>query len=230
MSHVPKDASIQHQQIHGSAGSYVVGFMLSLIFTFIPYYLVVNQIITGSSLLITIMIFAVLQLIVQLVFFLHLGRGPKPNWNLYSLIGTFVTILAVVGGSIFIISNITYNMLPTDQAKKLINDEGITQIEGSETGACQGQHVTHEIRIRNNIVAPEYTYAKKCDTLLFINEDNGSRNFVFGNHPERTIYAGENDLTTSNRRSDSLILSELGVYQFYDESSPATTGFFVVEN
>lgn len=230
MSHLPKDAGIQDHQIHGSVGSYVVGFMLSLIFTFIPYYLVVNQIITSFSLLMTIMMFAVLQLIVQLVFFLHLGRGPKPNWNLYSLIGTFVAILAVVGGSIFIISNITYNMLPTDQAKKLINDEGITQIEGSETGACEGQHETHEIRINNNVVSPEYTYANKCDTLLFINEDSGSRNLVFGNYPERTIYAGEKDITTSNRRSDSLILSELGVYQFYDESSPATTGFFVVEN
>lgn len=230
MSSVGRKTATQHDPEHGTVVSYIVGFLLSLLFTFIPYYMVVHQPITGSSLLITILVFAVLQLLVQVIFFLHIGRGPKPNWNLYYLIGTVITILIVVGGSIFIINNITYNMLPTEQAKKLINDEGINQIEGQETGACAGQYETHRIELKNNQVNPEYTYANKCDTLLFINEDSGSRTIVFGEYPKSKIYAGEIGIVVSNRRSDTLTLSEVGSYQFYDKNNPATQGFFVVES
>src|SRR5687768_12731131 len=85
---------------HGTMKSYVIGFVLSLIFTFIPYYLVVNKTVSGGVLLATILGFAVLQMIIQITFFLHLGRGPKPKWNLYFFISTVGIILVVVGGSI----------------------------------------------------------------------------------------------------------------------------------
>ena len=121
----------------GAMKSYVTGFILSLVFTFIPYYLVDKQTISGTKLLVTILGFAVLQMLVQVTFFLHLGRGPKPRWNLFFFIATVGIILVVVGGSILIIKNLHYNMSPVDQTKRLADDEGIYQVGGQQTGACQ---------------------------------------------------------------------------------------------
>ena len=78
--------------------SYVVGYFLSLIFTFIPYYLVVNHRVVGPILLVTILTFAMVQLLVQVVFFLHLGRGADAKANVYFFIGTVSAMLIVVVG------------------------------------------------------------------------------------------------------------------------------------
>lgn len=213
---------------HGTMESYVIGFILSLIFTFIPYYLVVSQAVSGRALLATILGFAVLQLLVQVTFFLHLGRGPKPNWNLFFFIATVSIILVVVGGSIMIMNNLYKNMIPSEQTKKLANDEGIYQIGGEKTGACQGQHANHKITIKNGYVNPLHTEAGKCDTLTFINEDNEVREITFGTHPEHGVYAGERELVVRKGRAKSITLSEPGRYQFHDHLQTKTAGGFTV--
>lgn len=217
-----------HRHAHGSVGSYVIGFVLSLVFTFIPYYMVVNQVVTGTTLLLSILSFAVLQLLVQVVFFLHLGRGPKPNWNLYFFISTVGIILIVVGGSIFIINNLVYNMLPSEQAKRLINDQGIYQVEGQLTGGCQGRGTVHEVTFSNSEVTPWYTAAKQCDTLLLINLGEEEVQIVFGNFPEYEVYAGKDHLVVRPGRNQTLTLSETGQYHFYDSRNPLSAGSFVV--
>jgi len=98
---------------HGTVMSYVVGFVLSVICTLIPYYLVVNNILSGTTLQVCILAFAFVQMFIQITFFLHIGRGPKPRWNLVFFAGTFGIILMVVFGSIIIINNLHYNMSPS---------------------------------------------------------------------------------------------------------------------
>ncbi len=213
---------------HGTMKSYVIGFILSLIFTFIPYYLVVNQTITGTALLATIIVFAVLQMIIQVTFFLHLGRGPKPNWNFFFFISTVFIILVVVAGSIIIINNLHYNMAVSDQTKKLIGDEGIYQIGGEKTGACQGQHDNHKVTIKNSQVSPLHFVAHRCDTLTFINEDSKIREIAFGKHPQHDAYAGETDLIVRKGVNKTITLSEPGTYKFHDHLQEETAGDFTV--
>lgn len=217
---------IHHE--HGTMKSYVIGFILSLIFTFIPYIMVVNQSITGTALLITIVGFAFVQLIIQVVFFLHLGRGPKPNWNLFFFISTFGIVLIVVGGSILIINNLHYNMSTSDKVKKLVNDEGIYQLDGQVTGACQQLYDNHKIVIKDNLPTPSYIVAEKCDTLTFFNEDENKREITFGLHPDHGVYAGFDDLVVKQGRGKTITLSETGSYQFHDHYQPEMAGAFTV--
>lgn len=213
---------------HGTMMSYVIGFILSLGFTLVPYYLVVKHTISGTALLPTILGFAVLQMIVQITFFLHLGRGPKPKWNLFFFISTVGIILIVVGGSILIINNLHYNMMPSDQAEKLANDEGIYQIGAEKTGACQGTYANHKVRIKNSLVSPLHTVARKCDTLTFINEDNKLREVAFGTHPNHEAYAGETELIVLKGHNKTITLSQSGTYQFHDHLQEETAGNFTV--
>lgn len=219
-------AKSQHE--HKTLESYIIGFILSLIFTLIPYYMVVNHTVSGPALLTTILGFAVLQMLVQIIFFLHLGRGPKPMYNVGFFVATVGIILIVVGGSVVIINNLHYNKLPSDQIKKLVNDEGIYQIGGEKTGACQGQHTNHLVKIKNGQVSPLRTLALKCDTLTITNEDKISREFTFGPHPGHQLYAGVIELVIRRGMSKTITLSEPGTFRFHDHLHKETTGTFTV--
>ncbi|CAN5658705.1 hypothetical protein BH23PAT1_BH23PAT1_0440 [soil metagenome] len=228
MSNKPHHASSRPKSEHGTVNSYVIGYLLSLLFTFIPYYLVVNQVISGTELLYTILVIAVVQMIIQIVFFLHLGRGPKPLYNVVFFISTVGVILLVVGGSMWIMHHLNYNMTPTDMSKKLVEKEGIYQIEGEKTGACQGVHDQHIVTITGGTVSPLHTETQLCDRLIFINEDDTVREITFGTHPQHETYAGETRLSLRKGRGKTIILKEEGTYRFHDHLDPETAGRFIV--
>lgn len=223
MSHTPSP-----QESHGSVTSYVIGFILSLIFTAIPYYLVVNKSVPSGTLLIAIMVFAVLQMLVQIIFFLHLGRGPKAMYNLVFFGFTIITILVVVIGSIWIMNHLNYNMTPIQMSDKLIEKEGIHQIAGEETGACKGEYQDHMVTIRSGVVTPAHINAKKCENLVLINEDSKVREIAFGSHPRHDVYSGEYDIPLRKGRAKTIILKETGTYNFHDHFEPAVSGSFTV--
>lgn len=215
---------------HGTTMSYIIGLILSLIFTFIPYQLVVNQTVTGNALLATILGFAFLQMFIQIFFFLHLGRGPKPFYNVVFFFATFIAILVVVAGSVFIMNNLYSNMAPSEVVKNLAEKEGIYQIGGEKTGACQGQHANHKVTISNGRVSPVYTEAKLCDTLTFINEDDQVRELAFGPHPRHDSYSGETEVPVRKGRNKTITLNQAGTYIFHDHLDPATAGNFTVSS
>lgn len=213
---------------HGTLVHYVTGFILSLIFTFIAYVLVVDQVMTGTALLATILGFGVLQMLVQVIFFLHLGRGKGPKWNVYFFISTIFIVLVVVGGSLIITNNLHYSMAPVDGVKKVINDEGIAQVDGKKTGACEGQHTNHQVVINDGKVSPVHTDTKLCDTLTFRNMDSEVREIAFGEHDAHTPYAGVTEYVIPKKQNKTINLSDLGTYKFHDHLRPTTAGTFSV--
>lgn len=228
MSSEVKNALSIKNASHGTLQSYIIGFILSLIFTFIPYYLVVNQVVTGTTLLIAILGFAVIQMLIQIFFFLHLGRGPKPFYNISFFALTVGTILVVVGGSVVIIDNLHYNKKPSDQVKVLVDGEGIYQVGGNKTGACQGQHENHKVTIKNGAVSPIHILAKKCDTLTFSNEDAKERKMSFGEHDKHITYAGMSEILLRGDYNKTITLSETGAYEFHDHYQHETSGYLTV--
>ena len=106
--------------------SYVAGFIFSIILTLIPYYIVVNEKLTGNSLLFGLMGYAILQLVVQLVFFLHLGQEEGPKWNLISIIVMLAFMLIIGIGTLWIMKNLNYNIIdtpPEELRSKIIEDQ-----------------------------------------------------------------------------------------------------------
>jgi cytochrome o ubiquinol oxidase subunit IV len=232
MSSAKHKTSTTQSSEHGTTISYVVGFILSLVFTFIPYYLVVEHVLSGAVLLATILGFAVLQMLVQIVFFLHLGREKGPRWQLIFFVSTVGIILVVVGGSLWIMTHLHYNMspvTPADASKKLVEGEGIAQIGGEKTGACHGRQANHKIIIKNGQVSPLHTQARVCDSLTFINEDDQAREMTFGTHPNHGVYGGESELTVRKGRAKSITLTEPGIYMFHDHLHAETAGYFTVD-
>jgi cytochrome o ubiquinol oxidase subunit IV len=110
-------------QGHGSVQSYVTGFVLSLLFTIAPYTIVVKGWLHGTALILSLFGFALLQLLVQLVFFLHLGSEAKPRWKLVALLFAVVVAVMVVLGSIWIMYNLDYNMMPKEADKFMLEQK-----------------------------------------------------------------------------------------------------------
>lgn len=214
----------------GSLASYIVGFLLSLICTVIPYYLVVSKSVTGNTLLATILEFAVFQMAIQLLFFLHLGRGKKPFYNVIFFFCTAGAIFVVVVGSLFIMNNLHYNMSPSaaEVTTKLSQDEGIAQVNGLKTGACQVVKTNHIITIKDGKASPILTQANQCDTLVFMSEDAGTRTITFGQYPEHETYSGENDIAARKNYPGTITLNQIGTYTFHDLNDPNLTGIFTV--
>lgn len=89
-------------EAHGSLKSYVIGFVLSIVLTIIPLVIVLNDLMNRTAAFVVILIAAVLQLLVQLFFFMHLKETEKPRWNVMGLVLGIIILLTVVGGSIWI--------------------------------------------------------------------------------------------------------------------------------
>lgn len=94
---------------------YITGFVLAVLLTFSAYEFVVNHYVTGIGLLAIIVTLAVAQLIVQLIFFLHLGRGKEARWNLVAFLFMLIILVILVAGSLWIMYNLNYNMMSPDQ-------------------------------------------------------------------------------------------------------------------
>ncbi len=103
--------------------AYVTGFILSLVLTLGAYFAVVYNLLSGNALTLPILVFAVIQLLVQMIFFLHLHKGEDRKWNFMVLLSTVTIVLILVVGSIWIMNHLNYNMTPS-QMNNYMNDQG----------------------------------------------------------------------------------------------------------
>ena len=107
----------------GTLMSYIIGFIFSILFTLAAYFMVVNHSLGGTALVASILVLAVLQMFVQLLFFLHMGKEPKPYWNSTVFISFVGIILIIVIGSLWIMYHLNYNMMSQQMETKILNDE-----------------------------------------------------------------------------------------------------------
>ena len=89
-----------------------LGFLFSLIFTFAVYRIVTHYHLTHELLIVTVVGLGCLQVLTQLIFFLHLGLEAKPHWNVIMFLFMVLLIIILVGGSIWIMHNLSYNVMP----------------------------------------------------------------------------------------------------------------------
>ncbi|WP_058911542.1 cytochrome o ubiquinol oxidase subunit IV [Entomohabitans teleogrylli] len=96
---------------HGSVKTYMTGFILSIILTVIPFWMVMNGTASQGAILGTVLVTAVVQILVHLVCFLHMNTSSEERWNLTAFIFTVLIIAILVVGSIWIMWNLNYNMM-----------------------------------------------------------------------------------------------------------------------
>lgn len=113
----------QHDNDHGNLRLYVTGFVLSISLTLAAYLMVVNQTLSKWQLVFAIATLAFIQFLVQLVFFLHLGRELKPRWKLGVFLFMVLIVLIVVIGSLWIMDNLNYRMMSPEMINEYMTKQ-----------------------------------------------------------------------------------------------------------
>lgn len=98
---------------HGSLKSYSIGFILSVILTAIPFWLVMGKVITNSSTTAFVILgFAAVQIVVHMIYFLHMNTKSEGGWSMLALVFTIMVVVIMLVGSIWVMYHLNTNMMP----------------------------------------------------------------------------------------------------------------------
>ncbi len=98
---------------HSTLSGYMTGFVLSIILTAIPFWLVMAKVIEGRTTAVMVLgLFAIVQILVHVYYFLHLNSKAEAGWTLLSTIFTVVFVLIGLAGTLWVMYHMNINMMP----------------------------------------------------------------------------------------------------------------------
>lgn len=98
---------------HGTLKGYVTGFVLAVILTVIPFWLVMGDVFADAqTTALVIMALAVVQIVVHMVYFLHMNTKSEGGWTMLALIFTVVLVVITLSGSLWVMYHLNHNMMP----------------------------------------------------------------------------------------------------------------------
>jgi cytochrome o ubiquinol oxidase operon protein cyoD len=98
---------------------YVVGLGLAVLLTATSFFVAGTDLVWQPSIPVAIVVLAIAQMGVHLVFFLHITTGPDNTNNVLALGFGLLIVFLVIGGSLWIMANLNHNMLPMDQLMQM---------------------------------------------------------------------------------------------------------------
>ncbi len=92
---------------------YMTGFVLAVVLTAIPFWLVMGRVIEdpGTTALV-VLGFGAVQIVVHMVYFLHMNTRSEGGWNMLALIFTLVLVVITLAGSLWVMFHLNHNMMP----------------------------------------------------------------------------------------------------------------------
>ncbi|HKR42532.1 MAG TPA: cytochrome o ubiquinol oxidase subunit IV [Paraburkholderia sp.] len=105
-----------HDASHGSFTGYMIGTALSLVLTLASFGVVMYHVVSPGFGLAAIVVLCIAQLVVQLVYFLHIGASRSQRANTGIFVCTAFLIAVIVGLSLWVIHNANVNMMPTQMS------------------------------------------------------------------------------------------------------------------
>ena len=112
---IDRHTSEEHGSVeipHASMRDYGIGFALSVILTAIPFWLVMTGQFAAGTTAAIIMVFAVVQIVVHMVYFLHMSPKAEGGWSLTSLVFTIIVVVIMLAGSLWVMHHLNTNMMP----------------------------------------------------------------------------------------------------------------------
>ncbi|MBR0692080.1 cytochrome o ubiquinol oxidase subunit IV [Bradyrhizobium lablabi] len=111
--HDAHDSAVHDSAAHGSLSSYLIGFGLSVVLTAIPFWLVMSGALGSKQLTaLVVMLFAAVQIVVHMIYFLHMNTRSENGWTMMALIFTIIMVVIALTGSLWVMHNLTVNMMP----------------------------------------------------------------------------------------------------------------------
>ena len=104
------------EELHFTARDYHVGFVLSVILTVIPFALVMGKVFeTATSAALWVLGIGAVQMVVQMVYFLHMNRKSQGGWIMLALIFTVIILAIAIAGSLWVMFHLNENLMPVSE-------------------------------------------------------------------------------------------------------------------
>jgi len=111
----PGDERADGTEIAEGIRGYLIGFGLSLLATVLAFFLSGTSLVWQPSIPAALIVLAIAQMGVHIVFFLHITTRPDSMNNVMALaFGVFVVFVLIVG-SVWIMTNLNDNMIPMER-------------------------------------------------------------------------------------------------------------------
>ncbi|WP_375394254.1 cytochrome o ubiquinol oxidase subunit IV [uncultured Sphingomonas sp.] len=113
------ETDLHDEESHGSRKGYWIGFGLAAVLTAIPFWLVMTMPLPARATAFVIMAFAAVQIVVHMIFFLHMNRRAEGGWSIMALLFTVVIVAIALSGSLWVMYHMNANMMPTQDMRQM---------------------------------------------------------------------------------------------------------------
>ncbi len=98
---------------HSTFSGYMTGFVLAVILTVIPFWLVMAKVFDKPSVTAMVVLgFAAVQIVVHMIYFLHMNTRSEGGWTMLALIFTIMLVVITLAGSLWVMFHLNHNMMP----------------------------------------------------------------------------------------------------------------------
>jgi cytochrome o ubiquinol oxidase operon protein cyoD len=115
----PGDEHADEASVGHGARSYIIGLALAVLLTAASFYVAASQLVWGPAIPMALVTLAIAQMGVHLVFFLHITTGPDNTNNVLALAFGVLIVALILGGSVWIMDHLNYNMPSMDKVMSM---------------------------------------------------------------------------------------------------------------
>jgi cytochrome o ubiquinol oxidase operon protein cyoD len=98
---------------------YFAGLGLAALLTATSFFVAGTDLVWQPSIPVALVVLAIAQMGVHLVFFLHVTTEPDNTNNVLALAFGILIVILVIGGSLWIMANLNHNMMPMDRIMQM---------------------------------------------------------------------------------------------------------------
>jgi len=133
----PGDSGVAAAARPGAALVYTVGLVLAVILTATSFWVANTSLLWPPGVRMGLAVLAIAQMGIHLVFFLHITTGPDNTNNVLALAFGMLIVFLVVAGSLWIMTNLNENLMPSQRLMNLQNGDPVVvaSVEGSSRAA-----------------------------------------------------------------------------------------------
>ena len=113
-----------HDSMLSETVSYIIGLALALVLTGVSFWVASTSSLWGPGVAVGLVVLAIAQMGVHLVFFLHITSGPDNTNNVLALAFGVLIVFLVMIGTIWIMAHLAANMGPTPEMMNLMTQRG----------------------------------------------------------------------------------------------------------
>jgi cytochrome o ubiquinol oxidase operon protein cyoD len=113
------DRTLDKAGMASAIRGYLIGLVLATGLSIASFVIPTSDLVWAPAIPVAFIVFAIAQMGVHLVFFLHITTGPDNTNNVLALAFGVLIVFLLLAGSLWIMANLNHNMLPMDRVMSM---------------------------------------------------------------------------------------------------------------